>query len=126
MPQGVNFQGGSISGSSLAFGLRNYPRKTRDRIAEIMEEFAEEALSYMQENAPWEDQTGDAREGLGAAVEELGSMLSLILYHSVDYGVWLEVRWGGRYAIIIPTLETMGPELMSRLEGITEDIVYYA
>lgn len=123
---GVNFGGGSIAGSSLAFGLRRYPEKTREKIREVMEEFVDEAVEYMQANAPWEDQTGDAREGLSGAVESVGSMESLILYHTVDYGIWLEIRWGGRYAIVIPTLESMGPELMNRLEGITEDIIYYA
>ena len=123
---GVSFGGGSIAGSSLDLGLRQYPEKTRERIREIMEEFVDEAVEYMQANAPWEDQTGEAREGLSGAVESLGSMESLILYHTVDYGIWLEVRWGGRYAIVTPTIETMGPELMSRLEGITEDIIYYA
>lgn len=123
-------QGASFQGSSLARGIRQYPKKTRDKMIEIMEEFAEELLDYAQSNAPWEDQTGDAREGLGTAVsggfEAWGNnAISLSLFHTVDYGIWLEVRWGGKYAIIIPTLETMGPELMSRFEGITEDIIYY-
>ena len=24
---------------------------------------------------------------------------------NVHYGIWLEVRWGGRFAIIVPTIE---------------------
>ena len=123
--------GASFEGSTLARGIRQYPKKTRDKIIEIMEEFQEELLDYAQSNAPWQDHTGEARSGLSTEVSGgfeawSNNAVSLSLFHTVDYGIWLEVRWGGKYAIIIPTLEKMGPELMSRFEGITEDIIYYA
>jgi hypothetical protein len=35
----------------------------------------------------------------------------LILLHSMPYGIWLEVRWSGRYAIIGPTMFTVAQEL---------------
>lgn len=71
------------------------------------------AETYMRENAPWTDQTGNARAGLRAQHEKEPFVVhELILYHTMPYGIWLEVRWSGRYAIIAPTLETMGPEVM--------------
>jgi hypothetical protein len=73
-------------------------REGADRLAEEMEQYA-------QQNAPWEDQTGDARAGLTAKAEHHGFRQEVYLFHTVDYGIWLEVRWNGKYAIINPTIE---------------------
>jgi hypothetical protein len=78
--------------------------------------FAREVEQYAKANAPWENRTGDAREGLTAKGEQRLTSYIITLYHTVDYGIWLEVRWDGKYAIIIPTIEHMGHELMHRLD----------
>lgn len=77
--------------------------------------FAQRVEAYAKENAPWEDQTGDAREGLNASAHTTPIEYVITLAHGVEYGIWLEVRWGGRFAIIMPTLEKMGDELMGEL-----------
>jgi len=82
--------------------------------------YAEEALleygiqieNYAQANAPWEDRTGEARDGLGVEVDEDGETVTLTLYHSVEYGFWLETIQSGRFAIILPTLELFGTEAL--------------
>ena len=76
--------------------------------AEAVEAFYDYAgiiLEYAKSNAPWEDRTGDARNGLEVLVEEDGEEVSLTLYHTVEYGVWLETIQSGEFAIILPTLE---------------------
>jgi uncharacterized alkaline shock family protein YloU len=50
-----------------------------------------------------------ARDGLDVDVYEEGQTVNIALYHTVDYGLWLEVIQGGRYAVIMPTLEAMAP-----------------
>ena len=81
---------------------------------EILQHAAEAVEQYAQANAPWEDQSGAARDGLTAEYEDAGLFKhAIILYHTVDYGIWLEIRWNGRYAIIIPTIEHMGPTVMA-------------
>jgi hypothetical protein len=73
-----------------------------------------QAETYMRENAPWTDRTGNARNGLRAQHnKEPFVQHELILYHTMPYGIWLEVRWSGRYAIIAPTIKKMGPEVMA-------------
>lgn len=101
---------------TLTPGLNKYPIHVRAAIAAVAEEFADYAQAYMRENAPWEDQTGDARAGLTAEAEHDLFTTNLHLYHKVDYGVWLETRWSGRYAIVVPTMEKIGPEFMAALE----------
>lgn len=74
---------------------------------------AAEVEAYAKANAPWEDRTGMAREGLTASVYEEGGEIVLELAHSVDYGVYLELKDDGRYAIILPTLEALGPRIIN-------------
>jgi hypothetical protein len=76
---------------------------------------AQEVENYAQEHAPWQDRTGDARSGLTAEARHRLNHYYIDLFHTVDYGIWLEIRWDGRYAIIQPTLEHFGPQLMAEL-----------
>jgi hypothetical protein len=78
--------------------------------------FAKDVEDYAREHAPWEDRSGEARSGLKAEARQRLWTYTIILYHTVDYGIWLEIRWDGKYAIILPTIEHMGHELMGRLE----------
>lgn len=79
------------------------------------------AETAMRTNAPWHDRTGNARAGLGA-IHNADPMRShtLTLFHSVSYGIWLELRWSGRYAIIGPTLfdlsETMSKQIAQAID----------
>lgn len=97
--------------------------------AELMnqlEDFAQQCETYMKDNAPWEDRTGDARNELTAQADgnEVKGTLGVVLSHGVDYGVYLEFKWGGRDAIIGPTMEVMGPEMMGRMSGLLERVDY--
>lgn len=72
---------------------------------------ATDALDYARANAPWEDRTGDARAGLDVDVRWEGETIVWEMFHSVDYGLYLETRWNGKFAIIMPTLEMFAPEV---------------
>lgn len=88
-------------------------------IEELLEQLAEEVQEYARANAPWEDRSGEARSGLTAEVVDGGLFQNaVVLYHTVDYGLWLEVRWNGRYAIIVPTIEHFGPVVMGELSSV--------
>ena len=70
-----------------------------NRLAAAMEEYA-------RARAPWQNRTGAARAGLyGYAdqVEDDTFIAGVAHSPTVDYGIWLETRWNGRYAIIGPT-----------------------
>lgn len=85
-----------------------------DDVAErAFEDSARDIEGYAKDNAPWEDRTGDARAGLSTKVENDDGLITLTLFHTVDYGLWLEVIQSGRFAIIMPTLEAMGPKAMA-------------
>lgn len=79
---------------------------------------AKEIKTYAQDNAPWEDQTFSARDGLDTSVERTAEGdIAILLFHTVDYGVFLENANGGAYAIIVPTMNKFAKELGARLFG---------
>ena len=74
-----------------------------------------QAISHMRSTAPWTDRTGAARAGLNADVQVATNSVALILYHSVPYGIYLETRWGGRYAVIRPAIPVMAQLMVSNI-----------
>jgi hypothetical protein len=113
-----------FTADTLTAGLANFAFKTSTGMAEVAADFATELVEYAVANAPWEDRTGDARRGLQAEASIDDDSLEVDLFHTVDYGIWLEVRWGGRYAIIIPTVDAIGPKLLEKMNGMISDIYY--
>lgn len=83
----------------------------------IAHQQAAEMEEYARSNAPWTDRTGAARQGLTATVEETGPIGTIVLSHGVSYGLWLEIRFGGRNAIIAPTIDLFGPRVMRSLQN---------
>lgn len=92
------------------------------RVVVVMEEGAREVESHAKSNAPWADRTGAARAGLTSRVYEEGGEVVLELAHTVDYGVWLETIQSGRFAIIMPTLEALGPHILEAAGAATMSI----
>lgn len=82
-----------------------------DVAAEVFEQATTTVRDTAAFNAPWEDRTGDARDGLEATSETAGGLVSLFLFHTVEYGLWLEVIQNGRFATIMPTLEQSAPAI---------------
>jgi hypothetical protein len=82
------------------------------RVVASMEEGKGKVEEYAKSNAPWEDRTGDARDGLIADLSEEDGVIVLELAHSVEYGIYLETIEDGAFAIIMPTLEALGPEIL--------------
>lgn len=79
---------------------------------EVMEKNADRVVSSAQRNAPWTDRTGNARAGLESRVWNDGGIITLSLFHTVEYGLWLEVIQNGRFSIIMKTLEEEAPSLL--------------
>lgn len=97
--------------------------------------------------APWQDRTGNARGGLFFAVDGFGlgtvagpinsgskalmndaasvsgdkTRLVIVLSHTVFYGKFLELCNGGRYAIIMSTIEANLPVLEQELQALLAD-----
>lgn len=97
----------------LAVAQIQAKQEWEDTIVEV----AAEMLEWAKENAPWADRTGDARAGLDVDVTDTAREIVVSLFHTVDYGKWLELIKNGEYAIIMPALEKFGEEIKKRIEG---------
>ena len=89
-------------------------------IAGAMKYHEAPAENYMKVNAPWKDRTTNARNGLAARYQGANDkgQHEMVLFHQVDYGIWLEIKNDGEYAIILPTIQEFGPKVMDTLKGI--------
>lgn len=92
------------------------------RVKRLMREAAPEAELHMKATAPWTDQTGQARQLLMAVTTEEGEEIVLTLIHGAAYGIWLELRHGGRYAVIVPTTVEFAGRIQQRLAGIMDGL----
>ena len=94
-----------IGAEALKAKINGKHKEIADNFAEAMEDTAQLLEDYAKANAPWNDRTGNARRGLKGEFKRLSATeFQVELSHSVHYGVFLEFGFGGRYAIIEPTL----------------------
>lgn len=122
--------------SSFGYDTSNFEspkemeRKLKRAVMATMRYWDGPVEEHMKHNAPWTDQTTNARNGLAARAAKLATDLwGIILRHSVDYGVYLELghthevmtkkgisTWTVEpRPIIMPTVDLYGPKVMSSL-----------
>jgi hypothetical protein len=107
---GFAWQGLDVAADKIV----DFVDRTTNNIDAEMQKIANEMVSYAQANHPWQNRTGNAEGGLQSQVIKQGhDQWTILLGHGADihYGLWLEVRWGGKYAIILPTLQYFAPRL---------------
>jgi hypothetical protein len=103
---------------TLSPNLAAFPVKLDTAIGAVMQYHEATVQDYARSNAPWTDRTTNARGGLFAKAYRSGRAHGIVLYHTVSYGIWLEVRWGGKYRIIVPTIQRQGVAVMKTLQGV--------
>lgn len=97
----------------LAANLADFSPRTERALAAVMAFEAPHVEGHAKNTAPWTDQTGNARGSLTARPFKRGNTYGIRLSHGASYGIWLEVRFSGRYAVIAPTIQAMGPQVMT-------------
>lgn len=103
---------------SLVRGVKEFSPKLDRVIAGAVDYTGTEAVGQARANARWQDRTGNARNGLGVEYNHQPMVRhGFALYHSVPYGIWLEVRWSGKYAIIKETTQRAFKSLMGRVRS---------
>jgi len=97
--------------------------------------YAPKTEAWMKHNAPWTDRTTNARNGLFARAQKGVNRIAIILGHSVDYGIYLELptkhskkttlsasglSTTGAYPIILPALGHWGPRVMKKMSRLID------
>lgn len=106
---------------NLPSNLEALPNEVRRAMFAACSFMAPRAVTHMRTTAPWTDRTANARNGLRAKATTpgggyRGNVMALVLFGSVPYQIYLETRFSGRYAVILPTVELFGPQVMELLE----------
>jgi hypothetical protein len=91
---------------------------TQARLGSVLAAKAAEAEADAKTTAPWTDRTGAARNGLVGSSRATSAGGEMVLAHSVDYGIYLELAHGGNWAAVIPTLQRTYPRVISALGGL--------
>lgn len=105
--------------SSIEAGLIKLSPVLNQAVAFVMQSNVAPIENYMKQEAVWTDRTSNARNGLSARYDgEKGNVHRIVIFHMVDYGIWLEVAHEAHYAIINPTLKEQGPKVMAELRGL--------
>jgi len=110
-----------IKPEKMAGAINAYGDKVLVATKSVAEYIAVKMQNEARQNAPWEDRTGNARGGLFAIVEEAAKAIVEIYLshgHTIFYGVFLELDHGGKYAIILPTIEANLPDLKQMLDNL--------
>lgn len=92
-------------------GVSKYAATIRKEIKNLADAWQPVIEDYMKLNAPWEDQSSNARQTLNVQVEETKNRTELVLAHGMDYGIYLELANTGVWAIINPSLDIFGPRV---------------
>lgn len=108
----------TLNDRNLRVALKDFPRKLDAAITRTVDINAIRGMGYLKTDAPWTDQTGAARTGLHTTTSHTGRQWGITFAHSVHYGIWLEVKYSGRDAVIMPTIQKTGPQLMADLRGL--------
>lgn len=105
-----------LTSDTLTPGIKRLPKSVDKMVAATFKYYEPQVENFARLNAPWTDQTSNARNGLIARYDNDGKTHSITLAHQVPYGIWLEVRFAGKYAIIMPTIDEYGPRVMGTLQ----------
>ena len=108
----------TIPPSALQRNIGSYAERLLNAVFDLATFFAAKIEAYAKQHAPWTDRTGNARQGLTARSFRTATAVSIVLFHSAAYGIWLEVKNAGRFAIILKTLEAHYSPYMRAIEGL--------
>lgn len=110
-----------FDGQGITDGLMDFETKAQAALRMYAETAAQKLEGSARENAPWTDRTSAARNRLNCKVEDQGNGAQLLaLSHGVDYGLWLELAHEKNYAILQPTINKEGPEILSGLSNLLQ------
>lgn len=102
---------------TLSIGFAQAKGKAAAYLSRTTDYYSLRSMASAKTKAPWTDRSGNARGGLFSTykveVNADNSVYQIDLYHRVNYGFWLEVRWNGKWGIINKTIESEGPKFFA-------------
>lgn len=111
---------GSIT--ALLSQTKEYKGKLYEALWIITDTVAKKMVVWARDNAIWENQTTNARQGLrGDAWWESSNQLVCSMSHTMEYGVWLELAHEKKYAILEKSINKYKDELIEGWKTLAGD-----
>ncbi len=104
--------------AELGRSVQVYGKRLIQALHLLADHFAAVLESYAKQTAPWTDRSGAARQGLAGLAVKAATGVTIILAYSVSYGIFLELKNAGKYAVIIPTLEKHYAEIFQAAKAL--------
>lgn len=98
--------------------MGRYGAALKDIGPRIGAEIAPKMEREAKREASWTDRTANARQSLNGRWWQEGDRTIIQLAHGVFYGIFLEIRNGGRFAIVNPILQRTYPQVRTLLRRI--------
>lgn len=103
-------------------GLAKVEARLFEALRIVSHSASKEMEAYAKANAKWTNRTGNARQKLnGDAYWVDSKILETVLAHQMDYGVWLELANGKKYAILEKSMKEVAPELIKQYQRLVKD-----
>ncbi len=106
-----------LDASRLVRALEKERARRRETALETGRTLAARMEAHAKANRPWADRTGRARGAIRGRAEADGARIKITLTGGAPYSVALETGYGGRYAILGPTVRRFAPEFLRALAG---------
>lgn len=114
--------GFTVNTKQVEMGLAGYAIKVSAALKIYGETVSKKLETQAKQNRPWTDRTNRARLGLTGSSEVNKDGLRIVLAHTVDYGVWLELAHEKRFAIVEPTVKQEAAGVKSGLNRLLNRI----
>lgn len=96
----------------LANKLGRATQKAHVYLSKTTEYYSLRADTYAKGKAPWTDRSGNARSGLSTLyrgeLSKTSARFEIDVFHRVPYGIWLELKYNGKWSIINRTISVEG------------------
>ena len=111
-----------INTTSLEANMQRFTAGTTAALKTYGETAAKKLESEAKNNRPWTDRTNAARRGLTGSSEISGDEVRIVLAHTVDYGVWLELAHQKNWAVVEPTVRMESNAVFQGLQGLFDKL----
>lgn len=100
----------------VAQNLGEMSERLKTQLQVLGQATGQKIQAYAQENAPWTDRTGDARQRLKYNSEINDNGLTISIFHQMEYGIYLELCNNEKYAILKNSRDAMLPEFLDAVK----------
>lgn len=108
----------ALQGLSAVLGrLATWEAQAQIKAGRAVQLTATQMESYAKTNRPWQDRTGTARRSIAGTPVIAGTTMKAYISIGVYYGKYLELSNGGRYRVVLPTLNAHRSVFLNNLKA---------